>query len=68
MTRAPTHDHALSLARRLRKAGCHSEAQRLRSAVQQAQIQETMRDIGQQTFDQMVADAEKLLALMEGPA
>lgn len=69
MTTAPDHqtrDRALALALRLRKAGCHDEAQRLRVAVQQADREEAMIEIGRRVLAQMVADAEGQMAVLEG--
>lgn len=59
-------DRALSLALRLRKAGCHDEAQRLRIAVQQAERLDQMQKIGQQVLAQMVEEAEGQIVVMEG--
>ena len=59
-------DRALSLALRLRKAGCHDEAQRLRIAVQQAEQQDQMREIGRKALEEMVADAERQMVVLEG--
>ena len=61
-----TRDRALSLALRLRKAGCHDEAQRLRIAVQQAERQDQMQKIGRQVLEQMVEDAERQMVVLEG--
>jgi hypothetical protein len=61
-----TRDRALALALRLRKAGCHDEAQRLREAVQQAEHEEAMVEIGRRALEQMVADAEAQIVVLEG--
>ena len=61
-----TRDRALSLALRLRKAGCHDEAQRLRVAVQQAEHQEQMQEIGRAILAGMVEEAERHMAMLEG--
>lgn len=61
-----TRDRALTLALRLRKAGCHDEAQRLRGAVKQAEHMDQMQQIGQQVLEQMVTDAERQIMVMEG--
>ena len=61
-----TRDRALTLALRLRKAGCHDEAQRLRAAVQQAEHEEAMVKIGRQVLARMVAEAEGQMAVLEG--
>lgn len=69
MTTTPdqqTRDRALALALRLRKAGCHDEAQRLRVAVQQAEHEEAMVEIGRQVLARMVAEAEGQMAVLEG--
>lgn len=69
MTTTPDHqtrDRALALALRLRKAGCHEEAQRLRAAVQQAEHEEAMVEIGRRVLAQMVAEAEGQMAVLEG--
>lgn len=69
MTTTPDHqtrDRALSLALRLRRAGCHDEAQRLRAAVKQAEHMDQMQQIGRQVLAQMVADAESQIVVLEG--
>ena len=61
MTTTPylqTRDRALSLALRLRKAGCHDEAQRLRIAVQQAERQDQMQRLGRQVTSRTDTSAE----------
>jgi hypothetical protein len=65
-TTPDTRDRALSLALRLRKAGCHDEAQRLREAVKQAEHMDQMQQIGRQVLAQMVADAECQIVVLEG--
>lgn len=69
MTTTPDHqtrDRALDLALRLRKAGCHDEAQRLRAAVQQAEHEDAVREIGRRVLEQMVVEAEGQMAVLEG--
>ena len=61
-----TRDRALTLALRLRKAGCHDEAQRLRSAVKSAEQQELMQEIGRVILERMVEDAERQIVVLEG--
>lgn len=61
-----TRDRALTLALRLRKAGCHDEAQRLRTAVKTAEQQDLLQEIGRLVLAQMVKDAERQILLLEG--
>lgn len=61
-----TRDRALSLALRLRKAGCHDEANRLRAAVRLGEQQDLISSIGKVLLDQMVEDAERQIAVLEG--
>lgn len=61
-----TRDRALSLALRLRKAGCHDEANRLRGAVRSGEQQDLISSIGKVLLDQMVEDAERQIAVLEG--
>lgn len=61
-----TRDRALTLALRLRKAGCHDEAQRLRAAVKSAEQQELMQEIGRVILERMVEDAERQIVVLEG--
>lgn len=65
-TDTQTRDRALNLALRLRKAGCHDEALRLRGAVKTAEQQELMQEIGRQVLTQMVEDAERHIVVLEG--
>jgi hypothetical protein len=61
-----TRDRALSLALRLRKAGCHDEAQRLRIAVQHGEYLDNLRKIGLQELERMIADTERHIVVLEG--
>ena len=65
-TDTQTRDRALTLALRLRKAGCHDEAQRLRAAVKTAEQQELMQEIGRAILERMVEDAEQQIVVLEG--
>lgn len=59
-------DRALSLALRLRRAGCHDEAQRLRVAVQHGEYLDNLRRIGRQELERMVEDTERQIVVLEG--
>jgi hypothetical protein len=61
-----TRERALSLALRLRKAGCHDEAQRLRIAVQNGEYLDNLRKIGEEELRRMVDNIERQMVVLEG--